>query len=80
MRANFEKRPETAQVRVFAYEDRDSVDFIGFVEQRVPGLAALGDYGPHVCQFTSTVTLDECAEILYTVAVPGSVPPGTATV
>jgi len=41
MRASFEKRPETAQVRVFAYEDGGSIDFIGFVEQRAPGLAAL---------------------------------------
>jgi hypothetical protein len=41
MRANFEKRPETAQVRVFAYEDSGGTDFIGFVEQRAPGQAAL---------------------------------------
>jgi hypothetical protein len=41
MRANFERRPETAQVRVFAYEDRASIDFIGFVEQHAPGPAAL---------------------------------------
>jgi hypothetical protein len=49
MRANFGKRPETAQVRVFAYEDRGSIDFIGFVEQRAPGLAALDlkPFGAH---------------------------------
>ena len=49
LRANFEKRPETAQVRVFAYEDRGGTDFIGFVEQRVPGLAALDlkPFGEH---------------------------------
>jgi hypothetical protein len=49
MRANFEKRPETAQMRVFAYEDCGSIDFIGFVEQRVPGLNALDlqPFGAH---------------------------------
>lgn len=38
MRANFESRPETLQVRVFAYDTGASVDFLGFVEAR----AALG--------------------------------------
>jgi hypothetical protein len=49
MRTNFEKRPETVQMRVFAYEDRGSTDFIGVVEQRVPGLAALDlkPFGAH---------------------------------
>jgi hypothetical protein len=49
MRVNFEKRPETAQVRVLAYEDGGSIDFIGFVEQRAPGQAALDlkPFGPH---------------------------------
>ena len=36
MRANFEKRPETAQVRVFAYEDRGSTDFIGLSSSECP--------------------------------------------
>ena len=38
MRANFESRPETLQVRVFAYDTGAGVDFLGFVEAR----AALG--------------------------------------
>ena len=36
MRSNFDKRPETVQVRVLAFEDRGATDFLGFVEQRVP--------------------------------------------
>jgi hypothetical protein len=36
MRAMFEERPETAQVRVLAFEDGEGTDFLGFVEQRVP--------------------------------------------
>ena len=48
MRASFEGRPETRQVRVLANETGDGVDFLGFVEARVPlverlDLAALGD-------------------------------------
>lgn len=49
MRANFEKRAETAQMRVFAYEDGGTTDFLGFVEQRAPGLASLDlkPFGAH---------------------------------
>ena len=36
MRANFESRPETAQVRVLVFEDRGATDFLGFVELRAP--------------------------------------------
>jgi hypothetical protein len=36
MRSNFDKRPETVQVRVLAFEDRGTIDFLGFVEQRAP--------------------------------------------
>jgi len=41
MRASFESRPETAQVRVLAFEDRGATDFLGFVELRAPGAEAL---------------------------------------
>jgi hypothetical protein len=41
MRANFESYRETAQVRVLAYEDRGSADFLGFVEQHAPSGRAL---------------------------------------
>jgi hypothetical protein len=41
MRSNFERQPETAQVRVLAFEDRGAVDFLGFVEQHVPSARAL---------------------------------------
>jgi hypothetical protein len=37
MRVNFESRPETAQVRVLAFEDQGETDYLGFVEQRAPG-------------------------------------------
>lgn len=43
----------------------------------IPGLSALGSYGPHLCQFTGNTTLQACGEILYTVPLPGTVPPGT---
>lgn len=36
MRANFERRPETIQVRVFAYPTENGVDFLGMVEARAP--------------------------------------------
>lgn len=44
----------------------------------IPGLSKLGIYGPHLCQFSSTTTLDECARILYSVELEGSAAPGTA--
>ena len=43
----------------------------------IPGLSALPGYGPHLCQFTGNTTLQACGEILYTVPLPGTVPPGT---
>ena len=48
MRANFESRPQTLQVRVFAYDTGAGVDFLGFVEARAPldgalNLEAFGD-------------------------------------
>jgi CubicO group peptidase (beta-lactamase class C family) len=58
------------------YGDRTTVSLVSNTSG-IPGLAGLAAYGPHMCQFTANVTLNECAEILYTVEVPGSVPPGT---
>jgi hypothetical protein len=48
MRANFESRPQTVQVRVFAYDTGAAVDFLGFVEARAElggalNLEAFGD-------------------------------------
>jgi hypothetical protein len=49
VRKSFEARPETQQVRVFAYDTGAGVDFLGFVETRVPlddaalDLEAFGD-------------------------------------
>ena len=48
MRANFESRPQTAQVRVFAYPTGAGVDVLGFVEARAAldgalNLEAFGD-------------------------------------
>ena len=47
MRANFEKRRETIQVRAFAHHNRAGIDYLGFVEARAPlaesfDLAAFG--------------------------------------
>ncbi len=58
------------------YGDRTTIDLVSNTSG-IPGLSKLADYGPHFCQFTSSVTLEECAEILYTVEVPGTVPPDT---
>ena len=58
------------------YGDRSTVSLVSNTSG-IPGLAGLSSYGPHLCQFTSTATLNECAETLYTVEVPGSVPSGT---
>ena len=48
MRENFESRPQTRQVRVFAYDTGAGVDFLGFVEARAAldgtlNLEAFGD-------------------------------------
>ena len=49
MRANFEGRPETLQVRVFAYDTGAGIDFLGFVEGRAPFVAPidLARFGVH---------------------------------
>jgi hypothetical protein len=49
MRANFESRTQTIQVRVFAYDTGKSIDYLGLVEARTDlgealDLAAFGDY------------------------------------
>ena len=41
MRANFESHRETAQVRVLAFEDGGTADYLGFVEQHAPSTRAL---------------------------------------
>ncbi len=41
LRANFESRPQTLQLRVFAYDTGAGVDFLGVVEARAPLDAAL---------------------------------------
>ena len=41
MRANFESRPETLQVRVLAYDTGAGVDFLGVVEARAVSAEAL---------------------------------------
>ena len=43
----------------------------------IPGLASIASYGPHLCQFSIQGTLEDCARILYSEALPGPVPPGT---
>jgi CubicO group peptidase (beta-lactamase class C family) len=58
------------------YGDRTTAQLVSNTSG-IPGLAKLGTYGPHLCQFSSTTTLDECGRILYSVELEGSVPPGT---
>jgi len=58
------------------YGDRTSVHLVSNTSG-IPGLAGIPNYGDHICQFSGFVTLQECAEVLYTVLVPGTVPPGT---
>jgi hypothetical protein len=49
MRANFEGRPETSQVRVFANDTGSGIDYLGFVEGRAPFTAPLdlASFGVH---------------------------------
>jgi hypothetical protein len=49
MRANFDKLAETIQVRVFAYDTKAGVDYLGMVEARAPVDARLdlGAFGGH---------------------------------
>ena len=41
LRANFEGHAETLQVRVLAFEDRGTTNFLGFVEEHAPSARAL---------------------------------------
>jgi len=50
LRANFEKRPETSQMRLLAYDTgADGIDYLGFVEQKAPSAAGLDvtAFGPY---------------------------------
>lgn len=49
MRSNFESRPETIQVRILAFEEGRTTDFLGFVEQRAPSGSSLdvSAFGSH---------------------------------
>jgi len=59
------------------YGDRTTEQLISNTSG-IPGLErGFADYGPHECQFSKDANLLECAETLYTVLVPGTVPPET---
>jgi CubicO group peptidase (beta-lactamase class C family) len=58
------------------YGDRTSVHLVSNTAG-IPGLTGIGIYGDHLCQFSGVVTLEACAETLYTVELAGSVAPGT---
>lgn len=49
VRANFERRPATRQVRVFAYETGSSIDYLAFIEQSQPDAVSLNleAFGAH---------------------------------
>jgi CubicO group peptidase (beta-lactamase class C family) len=59
------------------YGDRTTAQLVSNTSG-IRGLSKLRVYGPHMCQFSSTTTLDQCARILYSVQLEDSVPPGTA--
>lgn len=58
------------------YGDRTSVQLVSNTSG-IPGLSGIADYGVHMCQFLPDVALESCAQLLYTVELPGSAPPGT---
>jgi CubicO group peptidase (beta-lactamase class C family) len=58
------------------YGDRTTAQLVSNTSG-IPGLSKLRVYGPHMCQFSSNTTLDQCARILYSVELEGSVAPGT---
>jgi CubicO group peptidase (beta-lactamase class C family) len=58
------------------YGDRTTAQLLSNTSG-IPGLFKLRVYGPHMCQFSSNTTLDQCARILYSVELEGSVAPGT---
>ena len=58
------------------YGDRNTVELVSNTSG-ILGLEALGDYGVHLCQFSPSIALSECAQILYANEVPGSQPPST---
>ncbi|MDX1736031.1 MAG: serine hydrolase [Halioglobus sp.] len=61
------------------YGDRTTVELVSNTSG-IPGLGAItSEYlaAGHLCQFLGTVTLQECAETLYTNELPGTVAPST---
>lgn len=58
------------------YGDRTTVQLVSNTSG-IPGLAHIDDYGPHMCQYLASMTLNECAEILYTNELPGTRAPST---
>lgn len=58
------------------YGDRTTVQLVSNTSG-IPGLASIGDYGPHMCQYLANMTLEECAEIIYTNELPGTRAPAT---
>ena len=57
------------------YGDRTTAQLVSNTSG-IPGLSKLRVYGPHMCQFSSTTTLDQCARILYSVQLEDSVASG----
>jgi CubicO group peptidase (beta-lactamase class C family) len=59
-----------------AYGDRTTVQLVSNTSG-IPGLGSIGSYGPHMCQYVATGTLEACGETIYTNKLANSVPPGT---
>lgn len=58
------------------YGDRTTVQLVSNTSG-IPGLSSLSSYGPHLCQFFPTGSLEACGEAIYTNELDNSVPPGT---
>ena len=58
------------------YGDRTTVNLVSNTAG-IPGLRLLGEYGPHLCQYSDASTLDACAQTIYNYELPESIPPGT---
>jgi CubicO group peptidase (beta-lactamase class C family) len=58
------------------YGDRTTVQLVSNTSG-IPGLNSLAEYGVHLCQFSPDVQLQDCAQLLYSVELPSTVPAGT---
>lgn len=59
------------------YGDRTTVQLLSNTSG-IPGISGLANYNVHLwCEYTRTLKLEDCARLIYSNKIPGSVPPGT---